>query len=53
MRVVLDTGIFMSAFVNKEGHPRQALNFWLERTRTLNVSPTSQPFHQHNQIIVL
>ncbi len=31
MRVVLDTGILMSAFMNADGYPRQALNLWIAK----------------------
>lgn len=31
MRVVLDTGIFISAFLNTEGYPRKAVNLWLDK----------------------
>jgi uncharacterized protein len=31
MRVVLDTGIFISAFLNLEGYPRKALDLWLDK----------------------
>lgn len=38
MRVVLDTGIFMSAFMNTEGYPRQAVNLWLDKEYDLITS---------------
>jgi uncharacterized protein len=31
MRVVFDTGIFMSAFLSTEGYPRKAVDLWLDR----------------------
>jgi uncharacterized protein len=31
MRVVLDTGIFISAFLTTEGYPRKAVNLWLDK----------------------
>jgi uncharacterized protein len=31
MRVVLDTGIFLSAFLSTEGYPRKAVNLWLDK----------------------
>ena len=31
MRVVIDTGIYISAFMNTEGYPRQAINLWIAK----------------------
>lgn len=31
MRVVLDTGIFISAFLSTEGYPRKVVNLWLDK----------------------
>ena len=31
MRVVLDTGIFISAFLSTEGYPRKAVDLWLDK----------------------
>ena len=31
MRVVLDTGIFISFLINPEGYPSQAITLWLEK----------------------
>ena len=38
MRVVLDTGIFISAFMNSEGYPRQAINLWIAKDYDLVTS---------------
>ena len=31
MRVVLDTGIFISFLINSEGYPSKAINLWLDK----------------------
>ena len=38
MRVVVDTGIILAAFMNKEGSPRQVINLWIDKKYELVTS---------------
>ena len=38
MRVVLDTGILISAFMNIEGPPREAVDLWIAKAYDLVTS---------------